>query len=104
MKKALDDMVAELKAQQTDEVKKREFCKAEIDQNEDTIKEKDRMKEGLVTKIDDPITTIDTLPDGIDALKAHEELVQETNYNIAAKSQSCTQGRCRERPVALSGS
>merc|ERR1719326_2555891 len=38
VKKAMDDMVAELKVQQEEEVKKNDFCKAELDKNEDTTK------------------------------------------------------------------
>ncbi len=34
VKKAIDDMVAELKMQQVDEGKKKDWCKENIDQNE----------------------------------------------------------------------
>merc|ERR1719408_168751 len=70
VKKAMDDMVAELKVQQAEEVKKNDFCKAELDKNEDTIKEKKYLQEDLETKIADREGTIETLTNDIEALKA----------------------------------
>merc|ERR1719238_1954384 len=70
VKKAMDDMVAELKVQQEEEVKKNDFCKAELDKNEDTIKEKKYLQEDLEAEIQDLEGTIETLTNDIEALKA----------------------------------
>merc|ERR1719428_1318843 len=70
VKKAMDDMIAELKVQQAEEVKKNGFCKAELDKNEDTIKEKKYLQEDLEAKIADLEGTIETLTNDIKALKA----------------------------------
>merc|ERR1719238_2515059 len=70
VKKAMDDMIAELKIQQAEEVKKNDFCKAELDKNEDTIKEKKYLQEDLEAKIAVLEGTIETLTNDIEALKA----------------------------------
>merc|ERR1719238_1251911 len=70
VKKAMDDMIAELKVQQAEEVKKNDFCKAELDKNEDTIKEKKYLQEDLEAKIEDLEGTIETLTNDIETLKA----------------------------------
>jgi len=70
VKKAMDDMTAELKKQQAEEVKKNDFCKVELDKNEDTIKTKGNVKEDLETKIQDLEGTVESLTASITALKA----------------------------------
>merc|ERR1719238_883331 len=70
VKKAMDDMITELKVQQAEEVKKNDFCKAELDKNEDTIKEKKYLQEDLEAKIAVLEGTIETLTNDIEALKA----------------------------------
>merc|ERR1719217_1520947 len=50
VKEAMDKMMAELKKQQKDEYDKNEFCKKEIDMNEDTTKVKEQEKEDLEDK------------------------------------------------------
>jgi hypothetical protein len=70
VKKAMDDMIAELKVQQEEEVKKNEFCKAELDTNEDTIKEKGYLQEDQEAKIADLEGTIETLTNDLETLKA----------------------------------
>merc|ERR1719408_1126632 len=70
VKKAMDDMIAELKVQQAEEVKKNDFCKAELDKNEDTIKEKGYLQEDQEAKIDDLEGTIETLTQDLETLKA----------------------------------
>merc|ERR1719238_792485 len=69
VKKAMDDMVAELKVQQEEEVKKNDFCKAELDKNEDTTKEKKYLQEDLEAKVQDLEGTIETLTNDIESLK-----------------------------------
>merc|ERR1719506_2884088 len=66
----MDDMIAELKVQQAEEVKKNDFCKAELDKNEDTTKEKKYLQEDLEAKVQDLEGTIETLTKDIEDLKA----------------------------------
>merc|ERR1719335_1600829 len=69
VKKAMDDLLAELKKQQKDEYEKNEFCKKEIDANEDTTKVKEQEKEDLEDKKADLENTIATLTKEIEDLK-----------------------------------
>merc|ERR1719160_1669293 len=69
VKKAMDDMLAELKKQQKDEYEKNEFCKKEIDANEDTTKVKEQEKEDLEDKKADLENTIKGLTKEIEDLK-----------------------------------
>merc|ERR1719421_1199703 len=79
VKKAMDDMIAELKVQQAEEVKKNDFCKAELDKNEDTIKEKKYLQEDLEAKIADLEGTIETLTNDIEVLK---ETIAENHIQL----------------------
>merc|ERR1719316_2538505 len=69
VKEAMDKMTAELKKQQKDEYEKNEFCKKEIDMNEDTTKVKEQEKEDLEDKKADLENTIKALTKEIDDLK-----------------------------------
>lgn len=70
VKKAIDDMVAILKTQQADEVKKNDWCNGEFHQNEmDTAKTEDT-KQSLSTKAEDLDSSIKTLEDEIVQAKA----------------------------------
>merc|ERR1719161_3484440 len=69
VKKAIDDMVAELKAQQADEVKHKDWCREEIDRNERETDHKYRDKDDLETKIADLTETIKGLTTDIETLK-----------------------------------
>merc|ERR1719375_2966612 len=62
-------MMAELKKQQKDEYDKNEFCKKEIDMNEDTTKVKEQEKEDLEDKKADLENTIKGLTKEIEDLK-----------------------------------
>merc|ERR1719161_25769 len=70
VKKAIDDMVAELKAQQADEVKHKDWCREEIDRNERETDHKYRDKDDLETKIAGLTETIKGLTTDIETLKA----------------------------------
>merc|ERR1719456_1979411 len=70
VKKAIDDMVAELKAQQADEVKHKDWCVENIDQNERETDHKYRDKDDLETKIADLTATIEQFTADIKTLKA----------------------------------
>jgi hypothetical protein len=68
VKKAIEGMVTELKAQQADEVKHRDFCVAEFNENESqTLAEQDN-HDGLVAKIADLTASIEKLTSEIDTL------------------------------------
>merc|ERR1719160_1553570 len=69
VKEAMDKMLAELKKQQADEYEKNEFCKKEIDTNEDTTKVKTHEKEDLEDKHAELTNTIEVLTKDIEALK-----------------------------------
>merc|ERR1719265_2517770 len=70
VKEAMDKMLAELKKQQKEEYDKHEFCKKEIDANEDNTKEKTHEKADLEEKHTELENTIKVLSDDIEGLKA----------------------------------
>merc|ERR1719313_2704567 len=69
VKEAMDKMLAELKKQQAEEYEKHEFCKKEIDANEDNTKVKTHEKEDLEDKHAELTNTIEVLTKDIEALK-----------------------------------
>merc|ERR1719355_258386 len=69
VKEAMDKFMVELKKQQKDEYDKNEFCKKELDTNEDTTKVKNQEKEDLDDKLADTENSIKKLTSEIDALK-----------------------------------
>jgi hypothetical protein len=70
VKKAIDDMVAQLIQEKADEIKHKDFCVDEFDKNQLQTEKKEREKEDLIAKIDDLTMTIDKLTKAIDTLKA----------------------------------
>jgi len=70
VKKAIDDMIAELLVEKADEIKHKDFCVDEFNKNELETVKKDREKKDLIAKIDDLESTIDQLTKAIDTLKA----------------------------------
>jgi hypothetical protein len=85
IKKAIDDMMAELKTIQKEEAEKYEFCTSEIKANEKDTAAKYELKADLETKIDDLSSSISTLTDEIAALKAQ---VAQTNVEMKAASEN----------------
>merc|ERR1719428_914015 len=83
IKKAIDDMMAELKKIQKEEAEKYEFCTSEIKTNEKETAAKTDLKADLEQKIDDLSSAIATLTDEIAALNA---LVAQTNVEMKAAS------------------
>lgn len=65
VKKALDDMVAILKQQQADEVKKNDWCKSEDHQNDMAIARTEEEKTTLNAKVEDMDSTLARLQDEI---------------------------------------
>jgi len=76
VKKAIDDMIAELTKQQADEVKMKEYCRDSLNTNLRSTQDKEREKTDLEHKIDDLTMTIDELTDSIETLKAEIKEMQ----------------------------
>merc|ERR1719409_2164472 len=70
VKKAINDMVADLKQQQADEVKHKDWCNEELHTNDMNTMEKTNEKKDLETKIDSLTSQIDTLVTEIKTAKA----------------------------------
>jgi len=85
IKKAIDDMMAELKTTQKDEADKYEYCTSEIKANEKETAAKTDLKADLEQKIDDLTSSVSTLTDEIAALKAE---IAQTNVEMKAASET----------------
>merc|ERR1719182_347724 len=70
VKKAIDDMIAQLLKEKQDEIKLKDFCVESFYQNEMAIERKEREKEDLKKLIKDLEMTIDELQKAIETLKA----------------------------------
>merc|ERR1719378_1642897 len=70
VKKSISDMVDKLIKEKEDEIKHKDFCVEELNNNERDTEMKDRDKADLIAKIDDLSMTIDTLSKEIETLKA----------------------------------
>merc|ERR1719473_1753710 len=70
VKKAIDDMVAQLLKEKEDEIKHKDWCVNEMNTNERTTEMKNRDKDDLVAKIEDLTSTIDGLTTEIETLKS----------------------------------
>merc|ERR1719215_623603 len=65
VKKAIDDMIAMLRKQQEDEVKKNDWCKLEIHENEMATEKANDLKADLEARIAELTETIKSLENGI---------------------------------------
>merc|ERR1719434_92258 len=70
VKKAIDDMVAQLTKEKQDEIKHKDFCVDEFNTNELQTEKKEREKADLTAKIEDLELTIKQLTEAIDQLKS----------------------------------
>jgi len=70
VKKSIQDMVDKLIKEKEDEIKHKDFCIEEINNNERDTEMKERDRDDLVAKIDDLTSTIDMLAKEIETLKA----------------------------------
>merc|ERR1719263_297760 len=61
VKKAIDDMIAQLLKEKADEIKHKDFCVEEFNQNQLQTEKKEREKQDLIAKIDDLEMTIKQL-------------------------------------------
>merc|ERR1712037_230818 len=76
VKKAIDDMVAQLLKEKADEIKHKDFCVEEFNTNQLQTEKKERHKEDLLAKIEDLELTIKSLTDAIASLKSEIEEMQ----------------------------
>jgi len=70
VKKAIQDMIDKLVQEKKDEIKHKDFCIEELNNNERDTEMKERDRDDLIAKIDDLASTIDTLAKEIEVLKA----------------------------------
>merc|ERR1719394_811125 len=70
VKKAIDDMIAQLLKEKADEIKHKDFCVDEFNTNQLQTEKKEREKQDLIAKIEDLEMTIKALTEAIDTLKA----------------------------------
>jgi len=80
----IDTMKAALKAEQAEEVKQKDYCVAEFNENDKNVAEKSTLKTDLETKIADDTTEIDTLTEEIAGLQAE---IDETKKEMTKASQ-----------------
>merc|ERR1712129_653864 len=76
VKKAIDDMVAQLLKKKEDEIKHKDFCVDEFNTNQLQTEKKERSKQDLTAKIEDLDSTIDQLTKAIDTLKSEVSEMQ----------------------------
>merc|ERR1719387_3184881 len=69
VKKAIDDMVAQLLKDKEDEIKHRDFCIGGLNENEKETEKNERTKKDLIQKIEDLTMQIDELAKAIEQLK-----------------------------------
>jgi len=70
VKKAIDDMIAQLLKEKADEIKHKDFCTDEFNTNQLQTEKKEREKQDLLARIADLEATIKALGEAIDTLKA----------------------------------
>merc|ERR1719161_2037234 len=80
----IDTMKAALKAEQAEEVKQKDYCVAEFNENDKNVAEKSTLKTDLETKIADLTSEIETLTEEIAGLQAE---IDETKKEITKASQ-----------------
>merc|ERR1712151_414133 len=79
VKKAIDDMIAQLMKEKADEIKHKDFCVDEFNTNQLQTERKEREKKDLIAKIEDFEMTIKALTEAIDTLKAE---IAETQVQL----------------------
>jgi len=70
VKKAIDDMIAQLLKEKADEIKHKDFCVDEFNTNQLQTEKKEREKQDLIVKVGDLEMTIKALTEAIDTLKS----------------------------------
>merc|ERR1740123_1848149 len=70
VKKAIDDMIAQLLKEKEDEIKHKDFCVDEFNTNQLETEKKEREKKDLIAQIEDLEATISALAKAIETLKS----------------------------------
>merc|ERR1719420_1291210 len=70
VKKAIDDMVAQLLKEKADEIKHKDYCINGLNENTKDTEKWEHTKKDLITKIDDLTMTIDECTKAIETLKS----------------------------------
>jgi len=84
VKKMIDDMVATLKTQQADEVKKKDWCDSELQENEMQTMKAEALKSDQETQISNLEVAIKTLTDEIATAKSQ---IQDMQLNLQRASE-----------------
>merc|ERR1719372_41839 len=116
VKKAIDDMVAQLLKEKEDEIKHKDFCVEEFNSNELQTEKKEREKADLVAKIEDLKMTIETLATEIEELKAEiaemqlqlkrageDREVENKEFQLSVADQRATQKLLQQALTVLKG-
>merc|ERR1712137_49110 len=69
VKKAIDDMIAQLLKEKADEIRHKDFCTDELNTNQLQTERKDREKRDLISEIEELEATIKALAEAIETLK-----------------------------------
>jgi len=85
IKEAMDKMIADLKTQQADEVKQKEFCTKELNENEQQTYKTNEVMKDLTVKIENLASTIATLEEEISAAKAE---IADTQVELKTASEA----------------
>jgi len=70
VKKAIDDMVAQLQKEKADEIKHKDYCVASLNENDKITAQKEHEKSDLESQLEDLDMTIDALTKAIEQAKA----------------------------------
>merc|ERR1719321_1369253 len=116
VKKAIDDMIAQLLKEKEDEIKHKDFCVDDFNTNQLETDKKDREKSDLVAKIEDLKMTIETLAKEIEELKAEiaemqlqlkrageDREVENKEFQLTIAAQRATQKLLQQALTVLKG-
>merc|ERR1719161_900201 len=116
VKKAIDDMVAQLLKEKEDEIKHKDFCVEEFNKNQLQTEKKEREKQDLIAKIEDLEMTIKQLTDAIETLKAEiadmqvqlkrageDRELQNKDFQLTVADQRATQKLLQSALTILKG-
>merc|ERR1719428_671848 len=116
VKKAIDDMIAQLLKEKEDEIKHKDFCVDDFNTNQLETEKKDREKSDLEAKIEDLKMTIETLTKEIEELKAEiaemqlqlkrageDREVENKEFQLTVADQRATQKLLQQALTVLKG-
>merc|ERR1719243_144252 len=116
VKKAIDDMIAQLLKEKEDEIKHKDFCVDDFNTNQLETEKKDREKTDLTAKIEDLKMTIETLTKEIEELKAEiaemqlqlkrageDREVENKEFQLTVADQRATQKLLQQALTVLKG-